>query len=221
MTALLKQHLERSRHRMKDQADRKRSERSFSVGDWVFVKLQPYVQVLVAARANNKLSSNFFGPFQVTARIGNVAYRLQLPEGSRIHPVFHVSLPGGALPPSADTVSALPEPALPFSPPDFPEKVLARRLITKDKSKIPEVLVKWSSQPEALPSWEDFFELRSRFPGAAAWGQAASEARGVSRLILHQPPVQSPRAPPGGPREVISPTSFSTHRPGSCKRTVK
>ncbi|VAI89568.1 hypothetical protein VPH35_130311 [Triticum aestivum] len=163
---------------MKDQADQKRSERSFSLGDWVFVKLQPYVQVSVAAWANHTLSFKFFGPFQVTSRIGSVAYRLQLPEGSRVHPVFHVSLLRGALPPGAETVSSLPEPALPYSPPDFPEKVLARRLITKGKSKIPQVLIKWSSQLEALASWEDFFELRSRFPGAAVWGQAASEERG-------------------------------------------
>ncbi|XBI43525.1 hypothetical protein VPH35_108289 [Triticum aestivum] len=178
VTALLRQHLERSRQRMKDQADRKRSERSFSVGDWVFVKLQPYVQVSVAARANHKLSFKFFGPFQVTARIGEVAYRLKMPEGSRIHPVFHVSLLRQALPPDTEAVSALPEPLPPHSPPDFPEKVLARRMITRGKAKIPQVLIKWSSQPDALASWEDFFELRSRFPGAAAWGQAASEARG-------------------------------------------
>lgn len=63
MAVLLKQHLERYRQRMKDQADKKRSERSFAVGDWVFVKLQPYVQVSVAARANHKLSFRFFGLF--------------------------------------------------------------------------------------------------------------------------------------------------------------
>lgn len=38
MTALVKQHLERARQRMKDQADKHRSERSFIEGDRVFVK---------------------------------------------------------------------------------------------------------------------------------------------------------------------------------------
>lgn len=43
MTTLIKQHLCRAKTRMKQQANRSRSEREFAVGDWVFVKLQPYV----------------------------------------------------------------------------------------------------------------------------------------------------------------------------------
>lgn len=42
MLLILKFHLLRAQHRMKQVADRHRSERSFELGDWVFVKLQPY-----------------------------------------------------------------------------------------------------------------------------------------------------------------------------------
>jgi hypothetical protein len=76
---------------MKRQADKHRVERQFAIGDMVYLKLQPYVQSSVAARAHHKLSFKFFGPYRVLERIGKVAYRLQLPDAATAHPVFHVS----------------------------------------------------------------------------------------------------------------------------------
>lgn len=89
---LLQQHLQRARLRMKQQTNRKRSERRLEVGDMVFLKLQPYVQTSVAKRANHKLSSRFYGPFPVISKINEVAYKLELPPQATIHPVFHVSM---------------------------------------------------------------------------------------------------------------------------------
>jgi hypothetical protein len=76
---------------MKHQADKGRTERTFAVGDSVFLKLQPYIQSSVAPRAHHKLLFKYYGPYQVLERVGIVAYRLALPESSRIHPVIHVS----------------------------------------------------------------------------------------------------------------------------------
>jgi hypothetical protein len=77
---------------MKIQADKKRSERQFEIGDQVYLKLQPFIQQSVATRSNQKLSLRYFGPYMVLARVGATAYRLQLPDSSKIHPVVHVSL---------------------------------------------------------------------------------------------------------------------------------
>jgi hypothetical protein len=89
--ASVRQHLLRMQQRMKHQADKNMTERQFAVGDEVFLRLQPYIQSSVARRVSQKLAFKFFGPFRVIARIGQVAYKLALPESSRVHPVFHVS----------------------------------------------------------------------------------------------------------------------------------
>jgi hypothetical protein len=73
MDDLIKQHLARARCHMKNIADKKRSERQFTVGDMIYMKLQPYIQTSVATRANHKLSFRYLDPFPVVARIGAVA----------------------------------------------------------------------------------------------------------------------------------------------------
>ena len=69
-------------------ADRKRKERSFEVGEWVYLRLYPYRHSSMALRQNLNLSPQFFGPFQIIQRVGEVAYKLKLPKTSKFHPVF-------------------------------------------------------------------------------------------------------------------------------------
>jgi hypothetical protein len=88
---LLKENLTVARNRMKQQADQNQTEREFEVGDWVFVRLQPYKQLSLKQHGKNKLAPKFYGPFQINRKISRVAYQLDLPDKSRIHNVFHVS----------------------------------------------------------------------------------------------------------------------------------
>lgn len=76
---------------MKKYADRKRVDRSLEVGNMVYLKMQPYRLNAFGIRSHIKLQSKYYGPFRVLARIGQVAYKLLLPEGVGIHPVFHIS----------------------------------------------------------------------------------------------------------------------------------
>jgi len=100
LTQVIQMQLQRAQHRMKQQADKNRSEREFNMGDMVYLKLQPYVQASVAPRSNQKLSFRFYGPFPVLAGVGKVAYKLALPPACRIHPVIHVSQLKLHVPPS-------------------------------------------------------------------------------------------------------------------------
>ena len=76
---MLQFHLTRAQHRMKAQADKHRVDKEFQLGNLVYVKLQPYRQSSVVARVCHKLATKYFGPFPISARVGKVAYRLQLP----------------------------------------------------------------------------------------------------------------------------------------------
>lgn len=65
MVLLLKFHLMRAQHRMKQVADEHRMERSFNVGDSIFVKLQPCRQQSVVYRSIEKLSPKYYEPYEI------------------------------------------------------------------------------------------------------------------------------------------------------------
>ena len=69
LTKLMQQQLLRGQQRMKNQSDKNRSEREFSEGDLVYLKLQPHIQSSVAFRSNNKLSFRYFGPYKILSRV--------------------------------------------------------------------------------------------------------------------------------------------------------
>jgi hypothetical protein len=172
MLQQVKMHLQRAQDRMKKQADKGHMERTFKVGDRVFLKLQPFCHTSVAARSSRKLTFRFFGPFDVIKQVNPVAYELALPSGSAIHPVFHVSQLKPVVGIRVPVCSVLPDFDTGLQ---IPEQVMDSRLFQKGGKVISQVLVRWSGWPEVLTTWEDEQALRQQFPGAPAWGQAVSQ----------------------------------------------
>ena len=74
----VRQRLLTAQSRQKSYADRRRSELEFQVGDFVLLKVSPWKGV-IRFRKRGKLGPRYLGPFRVIARIGRVAYRLELP----------------------------------------------------------------------------------------------------------------------------------------------
>nr|GFC46733.1 putative reverse transcriptase domain-containing protein [Tanacetum cinerariifolium] len=63
----------------------------FQVGDKVMLKVSPRKGVARFGK-RGKLNPRYVGPFKVLEKIGDVAYKLDLPEElSRVHNTFHVS----------------------------------------------------------------------------------------------------------------------------------
>uniref|UniRef100_A0ACD5UHV7 Uncharacterized protein n=1 Tax=Avena sativa TaxID=4498 RepID=A0ACD5UHV7_AVESA len=141
----------------------------------VFLKLQPYIQASIAPRANHKLLFKYYGPFRVVAKVRETTYKLDLPAGSTIHLVFHVSLLRKMLTDGMPTSSTLPSDtdhlAIPF-------KIMSTRWRKKANAVVEQVLVQWTSGDAGSATWEDREELTSRFPRALAWGQAGSQGGG-------------------------------------------
>jgi hypothetical protein len=173
---------------MKHQEDKKRSEREFQVGDKVYMKLQPYIQTSMARRPNQKLAFKYFGPYEILARIGKVAYKLKLPIGAKIHPVLHVSQLKLAVPPNQVHDSNLAFLSITDdSISVYPSEVLGRRMIKRGRGFIHQVQVTWSGLPASLATWEPEAELRRRYPGAAAWGQPTFQGEGSATT----PPIKT------------------------------
>jgi len=160
---MLKFHLERSQKRMKHQADKKRVDRVFEIGNLVYIKLQPYRQHTVAVRTSQKLAAKFFGPFPVIAKVGLVAYRLQLPEEARIHPVFHVSqlkkhVGDGPVQSTLPTLNEEGEIAA------VPVAILDRRLGKVGNKAEVFLLIQWSTGSREDATWELYSEMEKRSP---------------------------------------------------------
>ncbi|MCI31388.1 hypothetical protein A2U01_0052600, partial [Trifolium medium] len=121
-------------------------------------------QKSVVTRINAKLSAKYYGPYPIIEKIGAVAYKLKLPIGSRIHPVFHVSLLKKAVGEYHE------DEELPALMDDDqvdhyePEAVLATRKIRQQGEEVKQVLVHWKGKSAEEATWEDVIMMKSQFP---------------------------------------------------------
>ena len=90
----VKEALENTREKQKKVVDKHRTDLQFSKGDWVFLRFAKGRLKTCNGKGNifPKLSLTHYGPFKVTKKINDPAYRLDLPKGRRIYNAFHVTL---------------------------------------------------------------------------------------------------------------------------------
>jgi hypothetical protein len=88
----IRQRIKEAQDRQKSYANTHRVDRSYKVGDRVFLQVKLHKSSIKFGKGA-KLSPRFVGPFEIVERKGPVAYRLALPDSLRcMHDVFHVSV---------------------------------------------------------------------------------------------------------------------------------
>jgi hypothetical protein len=105
-------------------------------------------------RLTRKLLPKWVGPFKVLQRVGELAYRLELPETVSIHPVFHTEL----LKPwrASDRHQPPPAPILVDGIDEYVVEAIASHRLVKRGRKPPakEYLVRWEGYGPEAATWE-------------------------------------------------------------------
>ncbi|GKB73172.1 putative reverse transcriptase domain-containing protein [Tanacetum coccineum] len=89
--ALYGRKIQAARDRQKSYTDVRCKPLEFQIGDKVMLKVSPWKGVIRFGK-RRKLNLRYIGSFKVLAKVGIVAYRLELPQQlNRVHSTFHVS----------------------------------------------------------------------------------------------------------------------------------
>ncbi|GJS03395.1 hypothetical protein Tco_0319903 [Tanacetum coccineum] len=129
------------------------------------LKVSPWKGVIRFGK-RGKLNPRYIGPFKIIAKVGTVAYRLELPEKlSRVHSTFHVSKLKKCM---ADEPLAIPldeiqvDDKLNFI--EEPVEIMDREVKRLKQSRIPIVKVHWNSKRGPKLTWEREDQMQKKYP---------------------------------------------------------
>ncbi|GJW43429.1 putative reverse transcriptase domain-containing protein [Tanacetum coccineum] len=161
----IKQRMQAARDRQKSYADLKRKPMEFQVGDKVMLKVSPWKGVVHFGK-RGKLNPRYVGPFKVLGKVGEVAYKLELPEElSRVHNTFHVSNLKKCY---AEEPLAVPLDGLHFDDKlqfvEEPVEIMDREVKRLKRSRIPLIKVRWNSKRGPEFTWEREDQFKKKYP---------------------------------------------------------
>ncbi|GJR70618.1 putative reverse transcriptase domain-containing protein [Tanacetum coccineum] len=173
----IKHRLQALRDRKRSYADKRHKPLEFQVGDKVMLKVSPWKGVIRFGK-RGKLNPRYIGPFKILAKVGTVAYRLELPEKlSRVHSTFHVSNLKKCL--SDEPLAILLDEIHVDDKLNFieePVEIMDREVKRLKQSRIPIVKVHWNSRRGPEYTWEREDQMQKKYPHLFANPESASQA---------------------------------------------
>ena len=104
-------------------------------------------------------------PYRIVARVGEVAYRLELPPDMPMHPVFHVSMLRKHIPDPNMVEPQRPENLQPnLTYPEGPLRIGERRIKKLKDREISQVRVFWGRRKRVVITWEAEDKFRADYP---------------------------------------------------------
>ncbi|GKA57036.1 putative reverse transcriptase domain-containing protein [Tanacetum coccineum] len=141
----IKQRIQAAHDRQKSYADVRRKPLEFQVGDRVMLKVSPRKGVIRFGK-RGKLNPRYIGPFKVLAKVGTVAYRLELPQQlSRVHKAMLCH-------------------AKEVFNPTCRLEIMDREVKRLKQSRIPIIKVRWNSRRGPEFTWEREDQFRKKYP---------------------------------------------------------
>ncbi|GJR40111.1 putative reverse transcriptase domain-containing protein [Tanacetum coccineum] len=136
-----------------------------TVRDKVMLKVSPWKRVVRFGK-QGKLNPRYYGPFKVLERVGDVAYKLELPEElSRVQNMFLVSNLKKCY---ADEPLAVPLDGLHFENKlqfvEEPVEIMDREVKRLKQSRIPIIKVRWNSRRGPEFTWEREDQFWKKYP---------------------------------------------------------
>ncbi|XP_070034706.1 uncharacterized protein [Nicotiana tomentosiformis] len=161
---IIKERLKTAQSRQKSFSDVDRRDLEFKEYDRAFLKLSPLKGVIRFVK-KGKVSLRYVGPYKIIQRIGEVAYKLELPpEMSLLHPVFHVSMlkkvvgdPLAIVP--VKTIEVIEE----LSYEDISVAILNRKVRKLRNKEVASMKVLWRNQQVKEATWEDEEEMKEKY----------------------------------------------------------
>nr|GEW49707.1 putative reverse transcriptase domain-containing protein [Tanacetum cinerariifolium] len=161
----IKNRLLAARSRQKSYADKRAKLLEFKVGDMVLLRVSTWKGIVHFGK-RGKLSPRYIRPFKILARVGPVAYTLELPgELKGIYSTFHVSNLKKCLA-EDDVVVPIDEIQLDDKLHKIkePVEVMDREVKRLKQSRIPIVKVCWNSQRGLEITWEREDQIKKKYP---------------------------------------------------------